>query len=504
MWIRFVRVTPGSAADMGVALPLHEGTLAHHAARLTVPGYDRGALARGVVHISVGSFHRAHQAAYFDALAHQGLGDGWAITGVGLHRRDMKEALASQDGLYTLVERSDAGDRARVVGVLTRYLYAPEESAAVLDALVDEATRLVTLTITSRGYLVDAGTGAFDADDAGVRADLARPGSPTTAIGFIVEALARRRSLGRAPFTVLSCDNMPANGMVARAAVVSCAALRDERLARWIDEHVTFPGCMVDRITPGTTEQDRRRLEQAFGVRDRWPVMTEPFTQWIVEDAFCHGRPALEEVGVRFVEDVRPYALMKTRLLNGSHCAVGYLGTLAGYERMDEAMADGRIATYVDGLMGHEIAPLLPPVAVDLDAYIAALQSRFRDRAVADRLSRLCRNGSAKVPAHLVSCIREAQLTGRPHALLTLAVAAWCRYLRDTPAADVEDPRGPELQALAARGGSDPRPLLADRAAFGSLAGCPRLARAVERDLRDLDELGAPAVMAARMATCRT
>ncbi len=483
---------------MRLPLPLNQRTLAQHAARVAVPGYDRTALRRGVVHIGVGSFHRAHQAVYFDALAAIGLGDGWALTGVGLHRRVMKEALAPQDGLYTVVDRSDAGDRARVVGAITSYLYAPEETAAVLDALVDEATRLVTLTITSDGYRVDAHAGVCAGGDPSGRADLRNPASPATAIGLITEALARRRNLGRPPFTVLSCDNMPANGMIARTAVVSFAALRDDRLARWIDEFVTFPGCMVDRITPGTTDADRRRLERTFGVRDRWPVMTEPFSQWVVEDAFCNGRPALEEVGVRFVEDVRPYALMKTRLLNGSHCAIGYLGTLAGYTRVDEAMADRRIAGYVQRLMLDEIAPLLPPVANDLDEYVAALQARFHNRAVADQLTRLCRNGSAKVPAHLVSCIREAQLIGRPHALLTLAVAAWCRYLRDTHPDHLDDPRGVELHALAAAGGTDPRRLLSDTVTFGSLGECPRFIRAVQRDLRDLDEFGAPAVMAAR------
>ena len=448
------------------------------------------------MHIGVGSFHRAHQAVYFDALAGIGLGDGWALTGVGLNRRAMKEALTPQDGLYTVVERSDAGDRARVVGAITRYLYAPEEAAAVLDALVDRATRLVTLTITGDGYRVGADAGT--SDDAPSDADRLEPGSPATAIGLITEALARRRDLGRAPFTVLSCDNLPANGRIARTAVLTVAARRDDRLARWIDETVTFPSCMVDRITPGTTDADRRRLERNFGVHDRWPVMTEPFSQWIVEDAFCNGRPALEEVGVRFVEDVGPYALMKTRLLNGSHCALAYLGTLAGHKRVDEAMADGRISGYIARLMHEEIAPLLPPVASDLDAYMTALQARFRNRAVADQLTRLCRNGSTKVPAHLLSCVQEAQVSGRPHALLTLAVSAWCRYLRDTPLEHLDDPNGARLHALAAAGGADPRPLLSDTATFGALGGCPAFIRAVQRDLRDLDELGAPTVMAAR------
>lgn len=463
-----------------------------------MPDYDRSALERGVVHISVGSFHRSHQAMYFDELARRGLGDGWALTGVGLRRREMKEALDAQDGLYTVVERADDGDTARVVGIITRYLFAPEETDAVLDALVDPSTRLVTLTITGPGYKLDLDTGVFAGDDAAVVADLANPSEPGSAVGLVVEALDRRRRAGRAPFTVLSCDNIPANGAVARTAVLAFAALRDEHLASWIEEYVTFPSSMVDRITPTTTAADRARVEQTFGVRDRWPVVTEPFSQWVVEDSFCNGRPPLEEVGVEFVEDVRPYALMKTRLLNGTHSAIGYLGALAGHERTDEVMRDPVLVAYIERLMVGEIAPLLPPVETDLAAYAATLRERFANRALADPLSRLRRNGSTKVPSHLLSSIREARAVGRPHSLLTLAVAAWCRYLRGGEGREFEldDPDGARLRALAREGGPDPRPLLADDATFGSLGHCPRFAAAVERNLRDLDARGPHAVIA--------
>ena len=273
--------------------------------------------------MSVGSFHRSHQAVYFEELARRGLGDGWALTGVGLRRRDMKEALHAQDGLYTVVARSPAGDHAQVVGVITRYLFAPEERVAVLDVLADERTRLVTLTITAAGYKVDPTTGAFQEDDPEVARDLRSPSDASSAIGLLVEALDRRRRAGRPPFTVLSCDNTPGNGAVARAAVLAFAVRRDERLAGWVAQHVTFPSSMVDRITPSTTAEDRAMVERVFGLRDRWPVMTEPFSQWIVEDAFCNGRPPLDEVGVQFVDDVRPFALAKTGLLNSSHSALG-------------------------------------------------------------------------------------------------------------------------------------------------------------------------------------
>jgi len=484
---------------MGFSRPLNERTLTHHAARVSVPTYHRASLRRGVVHISVGSFHRSHQAAYFDELARRGLGDGWALTGVGLHRRNMKQVLDAQDGLYTLVTRGPEGDDARVVGAITRYLFAPEENAAVLDALVDDSTRLVTLTVTAAGYYVDVETGLFLADHPSIVGDLADPSSPTTAIGLIVEALARRRRAGRAPFTVLSCDNMPSNGPIARTAVLGLAARRDAGLAGWIDANVTFPSSMVDRITPSTTRQHRRLVAGAFGVRDRWPVVAEPFSQWIIEDAFCNGRPPLDEVGVQFVDDVRPYSLMKTRLLNGTHAALGYLGTLAGHQRLDEVMRDPAFARYAHRLMTDEITPLLPPVHVDLAAYGETLRRRFANPAVADPLARLRRNGSTKVPAHLASSIREARALGRRHPLLTLAVSAWCRCLRNGTAGD--DPQAERLQALARAGGDDPRPLLADEATFGSLGRSPRFVAAVERDLHDLaDAAGDAAAVAAARA----
>jgi fructuronate reductase/mannitol 2-dehydrogenase len=293
---------------------------------------------------------------------------------------------------------------------------------------------------------------------------------------------------------------MPGNGAVVRTAVLGLAERRDEALARWVAEHATFPSSMVDRITPSTTAEDRAMVERVFGVRDWWPVVTEPYSQWIVEDAFCNGRPPLDQVGVLFVDDVRPFALTKTRMLNASHSALGYLGSLAGYQRIDEVLADPVFRAYVEELMDGEIAPLLPPTGIDLARYGATLRERFANPAVADRLSRLCRNGSAKVPAHLLSSVREARALGRPHALLTLAVSAWCRYLRECPHEDLDDPRGGELQALATAGGADPRPLLADEVTFGSLGSSPDFVAVVRQDLADLGTHGIPAVISARLA----
>ncbi|PRY51169.1 fructuronate reductase/mannitol 2-dehydrogenase [Geodermatophilus tzadiensis] len=484
--------------------PLTTATLGQHGTRLTVPTYDRSALVPAVVHLSVGGFSRAHQLIYFDEVAERRISTGWGVVGVGLRHRLLQEALAPQDNLYTVVERSPDGERARVVGVLTDYLFAPDDPTAVLDRLADPRTRLVTMTITGAGYLLDPSTGAFTPDD-DVRHDLDRPDAPRTVFGFLVEALDRRRRAGTPPFTVVSCDNLHRNGDATRAAVVGFAAGRDEVLARWIADRVAFPSSMVDRITPQTTPEERAAVAERHGVDDRWPVVTEPFSQWVIEDTFCHGRPPLDRVGVRFVRDVTEHELMKTRLLNATHSALGYLGTLAGHERIDELVADPVFAGYATVLMDDEVTPLIPcPEGIDLDEYKATLMQRFANPAIADRLSRLCRRGSTKLPHHLLPSLRQALAEGRPHALLTLAVAGWVRYLqraddlgRPLP---VEDDRGPTLQALALAGGTDPRPLLSDTSVFGDLGTVPGFADELEGVLRRMARDGLRATVASAVA----
>ncbi|WP_456849969.1 mannitol dehydrogenase family protein [Geodermatophilus sp. SYSU D00742] len=486
---------PTVGTDRPGIRPLSQETLRGHGARLTVPTYDRAALTPAVVHLSVGGFSRAHQLLYFDELAERRFSDGWGVVGVGLRHRTMQQALAPQDHLYTVIERSPDGERARVVGVMVDYLFAPDAPAAVLDRLSDPRTRMVTLTITGAGYRLDPHSGEFDPDDADVRRDLACPHAPTTVFGYLVEALDRRRRAGLAPFTVVSCDNIHRNGEATRRAVVGLARLRDEVLARWITDRVAFPSSMVDRITPQTSPEERAAVAERYGVDDRWPVITEPFSQWVIEDTFTNGRPPLEEVGVRFVADVGDYELMKTRLLNASHSALGYLGSLAGHSRMDELMADAVFVAYVARLMDDEVTPLLPqPDGVDLDEYKRTLLQRFANPAIADGLPRLCRRGSTKLPHHLLPSLRQALAEGRPSRLLTLAVAGWCRYLRGTDPAGrplpMEDPLAEELQALALAGGSDPRPLLGVRPVFGDLGDVPGFADDLRSVLEQLDRDG--------------
>ena len=466
-------------------VPLSDATLGALPASVSVPAYERRALRPGVVHMSVGSFHRSHQAVYFDELAGRGELD-WGIVGLGLGRPRLRAALSPQDGLYTVVARGSREDEARVVGAMTKYLFAPEDGEAALEALADERTAVVTLTVTAAAY------------------DTQAP-ERSCALDYLVAALDRRRRAGRAPFTVLSCDNLPANGAVAQSAVVSRASRRDVRLAEWIDENVAFPDSMVDRITPRSSLVDRERLARDHGVLDRWPVVTEPFSQWIVEDRFCNRRPPLDEVGVQFVDDVKPYALMKTRLLNASHCAIGVLGSLLGLQRADEVMRDAILRAYVERLMDAEVVPLLPRVpGIELPQYTRTLVDRLSTPKIGDDLDRLCRAGSSKVAAHVLPSIAAARAAGRDHRLLTLAVAGWLRYLRGADEQGhrcvLDDPLADSLQPAALAGGSDPRPLLALCGHFGDLAADAEFVSELAGALREVDLRGVRGALAGALS----
>jgi mannitol-1-phosphate/altronate dehydrogenase len=487
---------------------LTQQSLDGYVGRLVLPSYDRSTLVPSVVHLSVGGFSRAHQLTYFDEIAQRRLSTQWGVVGIGLRSRSMKEALAPQDHLYTVVERSPDGENARVVGVMVDYHFAPDDPARVLDVLTDARTRMVTLTITDAGYRLDPHTSAFDADDDDVRWDLRHPDRPRTVFGFLVESLRRRRRAGLPPFTVVSCDNAHRNGSVARAAVSSFAALRDPELARWIADEVSFPSSMVDRITPHTSPQEREAVARRYGLDDCWPVITEPFSQWVIEDDFSNGRPPLDEVGVRFVDDVGAYELMKTRLLNASHCALGHLGALAGYTSIDQLMVDDLFVDYATRFMDDEVTPLLPePEGIDLTVYKRTLLLRFANPAIADGLDRLCRRASTKMSHHVLPSLRQALAEDRPHRMLALAVAAWFRYLggRDDDGRRlvVDDPHAARLQRLARRGGTDPRPLLAERSIFGDLGDDPRLVALLRDYLERMARDGVRATLADELTTAR-
>jgi fructuronate reductase/mannitol 2-dehydrogenase len=469
---------------------------------MVVPSYDRARLQPGVVHIGVGGFHRAHQAVYLDELAQRGE-TGWGLVGVGLHRPEMKQVLSGQDSLYTVVERGAAGERARIIGVIVDYLYAPEQPGAVLAALTDPRTKLVTLTVTGAGYPVDVATGEFYPDnDDEIADDLLCPDDPASVFGFIVEALRLRRRAGVTPFTVLSCDNIAQNGLAARAAVLAFARARDGELADWIERTVAFPSSMVDRITPATSPGDRDEIEQRLGIRDGWPVITEPFSQWVIEDRFCNERPPLEALGVQFVSDVRPYERMKTRLLNGSHCALGYFGLLLGYERSDEAMHDRHLRRYLTALM-DQVIPLLEPVdGIEFEEYRDELIVRFSNPRIKDRLERLAGRGSTKLASYLGPSIADARRRGADCGLLIAAVAAWITLLAQSAdsagAATIQDPLLEKLAPMAEEG--DVRGILLQLRGLSSLADDAEVCAGIERAVADIREHGPRSVLRAAVS----
>lgn len=398
------------------------------------PTYDRSAVTTGIVHFGFGNFHRAHQAMYLDRLMSRGEALDWGICGVGLLPADarMRDAMGAQDNLYTLVLKNPDGTLdPRVVGSVHEYLFAPDDPEAVLARLVDPAVRIVSLTVTEGGYHIDRTTNRFDASEPGVMADAADPHHPATVFGYLTEGLARRRAAGIAPFTVMSCDNLPGNGDVTRQAVTAFAALVDPELATWIDDTVSFPNGMVDRITPTTTDADRALVAERFGIEDAWPVMAEPFTQWVIEDEFPLGRPAFERVGAQLVADVRPYELIKLRLLNAGHQVLAYTGLLRGHRYAHEAMADEVVTTAVHAYM-TEARPTLQPVPdVDIDAYIGELLTRFGNPAIRDTLERLATDGSDRVPKFVLPAARDNVAAGRPVPWGGAAIACWAACYRD-------------------------------------------------------------------------
>jgi mannitol 2-dehydrogenase len=484
---------------------LTSGTLAHLSAGVSVPRYDRSRVTAGIVHIGVGNFHRSHQAMYVDTLLSAGAATDWGICGIGLQPTDvaMRDALAAQDGLYTLVLRHGDGTwEARVIGSIVEYLLAADDPEAAIEKLAAPATRIVSLTITEGGYNLDAVTGEFSQADPAVQADLQPGAVPRTVFGLVTEALARRRQRGIPAFTVLSCDNIPGNGHVSQLAFTTFARLRDPGLADWITGHVRFPSCMVDRITPRTTDADRAELSRRLGIEDQWPVLCEPYAQWVLEDDFADGRPPLEDAGVQVVPDVEPYELMKLRLLNAGHQALCYPGYLVGARLVHEVTADPLFAGFLLDYMTAEAIPTLRPVpGVDLDHYARELIERFSNPELRDTVARLCASASDRIPKFLLPVIREQLAAGRTVTRSAAVVACWARYAEGTDENgepyEIDDDLAPQLRAAAGQQRSRPLAFLADnRAVFGDLADDERFSRVYEAILSALHEHGVRATLA--------
>jgi mannitol 2-dehydrogenase len=484
-------------------LPLNARTLAYWRGRVPVPDYDRDLVTPGVVHFGVGGFHRAHQAMYHDRLMNQGTALDWGICGVGVMPEDqrMKEVLDAQDGLYTLViKHSDGTYEPRVIGSIVAYLFAPDDPEAVIEQMAAPATRIVSLTVTEGGYNINDITGEFDITNADVRHDLEPGAAPRTTFGLITEALRRRREQGIAPFTVMSCDNLQGNGQLARRVFATFARLRSPELGDWVEREVRFPNSMVDRITPVTTDADRAEVRERFGIEDRWPVVCEPFTQWVLEDAFTDGRPSYDEVGVQLVDNVEPYELMKLRLLNASHQAMCYFGYLAGYRLVHEAAQDPLFQAFLLGYMDCEATPTLPPVpGVDLDGYKHTLIERFSNPEVRDTIARLCAQSSDRIPKWLLPVVREQLAAGGEIRRSAAVVASWARYAEGTDEQgepiEIVDRLRDTLIRSARRQYDDPDAFIANRDLFGDLADDKRFVTAYQSALTSLHTRGARATL---------
>ena len=399
------------------------------------PNYDRAALRPGILHIGLGNFHRAHQAVYLDDLFNRGRNLDWALLGAGVRTGDeaMRRALEPQDWLTTVVELEPGANAARITGSMVGFVPVGEDAGGIVEALDDPGLRIVSLTVTEGGYCIDPATNSFNPEHPEIRYDAAHMGAPKGVFGVLVAALRRRRERGLAPFTVMSCDNIPHNGQVARDAVAGLADLVDPALGAFVREGVAFPNSMVDRITPATTDRERSILTERFGIRDNWPVFCEPFRQWVLEDNFPAGRPDLEEVGVTFTPHVAAFELMKLRILNGGHAAIAYPAALLGIHFVHDAMADPLVRGFLDKLEHDEIIPCVPPVpGVDLRDYYGLIARRFANPDVGDTIPRLAQDGSNRQPKFILPSTRDRLKAGADVTGLALESALWCRYCAAT------------------------------------------------------------------------
>ncbi|MCX5515403.1 mannitol dehydrogenase [Kaistia algarum] len=414
------------------------------------PAYDRAAVRPGIVHLGVGAFHRAHEAVAIDDCLAAG-DSGWGIVAASLRSPDTRDALNPQDGLYTVVDRDSEGDRFRVIGAILRVLVAPEDPAALVAAMADPNVRIVSLTVTEKGY-TRRSDGTLDEDHPDIRHDLAEWGRPRSALGFLAAALEARKAAGVPPFTALSCDNLPSNGATLKALLTRFAELRSPELGTYVRDKVACSSTMVDRIVPATTDSDRALVDDALGVTDAWPVVTEPYYSWVIEDDFPAGRPDIRTPGVLFVEDVAPYELMKLRLLNGAHSTLAYAGLLLGHDNVAAAFTDPDARALVDALW-RESAATLPDAGLDSDDYCARLAIRFGNRALRHKLDQIGTDGSEKLPQRIAMPLRENLAAGRKASAQASAIAFWIAALERRGKGEFAftDPRLDRLTTLAAQ-----------------------------------------------------
>lgn len=471
-----------------------------------VPRYSRADLTPGIVHFGVGNFHRAHQAVYLDALFNLGEGHDWALIGAGVRETDeaMRQKLSAQDWLTTVVEQEADSSSAHITGVMIDYL-EPGNSAAVIAKLADPAIRIVSLTITEGGYYIDPASQKFDPKHPDIAYDAAHFDAPKTAFGLILAGLVKRRDAGLQPFTVMSCDNIPGNGHVTENAVAGLAALIDPALAAWVKSSVAFPNGMVDRITPATSDREKKLLADNFGIDDAWPVFCENFKQWVLEDNFPAGRPALEKVGVQFVPDVAPYEHMKIRILNGGHATIAYPAGLMDIHFVHEAMENPLVAAFLKKVETEEIIPVVPPVPdTNLNDYLALCEKRFANPKIGDTIRRLCLDGSNRQPKFIIPSALDRVNANSLLTGLALVSALWCRYCYGTTDSgaviEPNDPNWDRLTAQSKKARENPIAWLEMADIYGDLAKAPPFIAAFTKSLNSLWTQGTKTTLEAYLA----
>ena len=460
------------------SIRLNHQNLAHISNLMPCPTYDRARIKKGIVHIGVGGFHRAHQAYYIHQLLENHQVSDWGICGIGLREadRNMRDVLSNQDGLYTLITQHPNGKNdAEVIGSIVEYILAVDTPELAIEKMANAATNIVSLTITEGGYNYNPSTGGFDFDNPLVQHEIQNPDQPKTVFGFLTSALKKRRDEGLPAFTIMSCDNIQHNGDVAKEMVLSFTRKQDPQLALWIEEEVCFPNTMVDRITPVTNQKTIDDLHTNYNLIDDWPVVCEPFIQWVIEDKFSAGRPPLEVLGVQFVEDVTPYEKMKIRLLNAGHSVLGIPGAIYGHDTINACMEDEIFATFMRAFMDNEATPILGEIpGIDLNDYKDSLEERFANPNIRDGVSRICSESSAKLPKFLIPTIRENLEKGGSIVYGTFILAAWCFYsdkgvdARNRPIEIIDD-RAEELHSKASKYRGDKLSFLRITDIFGDL-----------------------------------
>lgn len=465
---------------------------------VAVPAYDRSEIKAGIAHIGIGSFHRSHEAFYTDQILEHHDSKNWGICGIALLDTDSKifKTLTDQDGLYTLMITEPSGTLvARIIGSIIEYLFAPENPDAVIEKMADPDIKIITLTITEGGYNFNSATGEFQIDEPLIQQELKNPENPKTVFGYITQALKRRRDRGTPGLTIQSCDNIQKNGDLLKRMLIAYVKEAEPGLTDWIEKQVTFPNSMVDRITPVTTQMDIENLKSAYGIEDAWPVVCEPFIQWIIEDNYSNGRPEWESAGAQFVQDVIPFEKMKIRLLNAGHSLLGLTGALHGYIYIHEVVNDQLFAKFLLDFMDKEVTPVLDEVpGINIGAYKDSLFERFGNSQIKDKVARICLQSSAKIPKFLLPTIREQLRADGPIECSALVIAAWCRYAEGFDEAGnkypIEDEMKVILQEKAHYSHQDPLSFLRIETIFGDLINSKKFTETYVSSLQCLYQKG--------------